>query len=73
MSGPPKVKLSGPVAQYLLALVLDENMRSRAMDEFVRPLLTDGLFGDDGKFISAGDASQLATEAFRETIWKETA
>jgi hypothetical protein len=71
MSHDPMVTLSEPVARYLLALVLDENMRSEAMDKFARPLLAEALFDDNGKFILNADAPQLATEAFRATIWKE--
>jgi hypothetical protein len=73
MADEATITLSAPVAQYLLALVLNGDIRSENMDAYAKPLLAEALFPGNGEFVFEHDAPQLAREAFSATIWKDAA
>lgn len=70
MATKPTVKIAEPVAKYLLALVMDPNMRSESLDQYAKGYLAEVVFPGLGEMVDPNDAPGLLREALQETVWQ---
>ena len=67
------VSIPAPVAQYVLAVLLDPhgatNPASDRMAVYSRDKIAAALFGENAEFVNESDAGQLHAEALRATLW----